>query len=271
MNADGSKDKMLVEGLTLSRWSTLPAWSYDGAYLAYSDVELKGGTPKVQVKMISSTGGVPTVVANPGQDPTWSPDGKWIAYQGGDVNADHATADATLSVIGIDGKGQRVITGQTGQTQYTFSFPQWSPDGLELAYQAFGTGGRDIFVTSLDGKQIRAIASQPTDENWPVWSPDGKRIAYDGPSSTPGMWQIALVDRDGANPVTLQHPPLGCNCGVRWSPDGTMVTAYKDGPVGHEDTGGSMLLVDVAGKDPVVAIPYTGLSNQQVSWQRLAP
>ena len=104
-----------------------------------------------------------------------------------------------------------------------------------------------------------------------MWSPDGTRIAYDGPSSHPGVWQVVTVDPDGSNPITLDHPPLGCNCGVGWSPDGTVVTAYADGPVGHEDTGGSMLLIDVSGTAAVEVIPYAGLSNQQVSWQRLAP
>ena len=271
MNADGSKDKMLVEGLTLSRWSTLPAWSHDGHALSYSDHVTKGLVGYNRVNIVPVDGGNPVELVSPGQDPTWSHDDTLIAYQSGGGGADGKASPQGLSVIGSDGTGPRLIDGSYTDNPYAYSFPQWSADDKQVAYHAGPGGSSQIFVAPVDGSGRTAIAQPHPGEVWPVWSPDGKRIAYDGPSSTPAMWQIALVDPDGSNPVTLDHPPLGCNCGVRWSPDGTIVTAYKDGPVGHEDTGGSMLLVDASGKAPVVVIPYTGLSNQQVSWQRLAP
>ena len=126
----------------------------------------------------------------------------------------------------------------------------------------------NIAVAAVDGSGITALTHPPAGGFWPVWSPDGSRLAYDGPSATAGMYQVVTVNPDGSDPITLDHPPLGCNCGVVWSPDGTLLTVYQDGPAGHEDTGGSMLMVDVSGKEPVQAIPYAGLSDQLVSSPR---
>lgn len=271
MDASGKDVRTLVDGLTLSRWSTLAAWSHDGQFLAYSDMLGPVGREVNRIMVVPLAGGEPVELVSPGDDPTWSPDDTLIGYRSGGLTKDDTIDPPGLSVIAADGSGQRVVDGRYSQNPYAYASPQWSPDMRELAYHA-GTGGtNDIYLAAVDGGGVTAISNDPTADVWPVWSPDGTRIAYDGPSSPEGLWQVVTVDPDGSDPVTLDHPALGCNCGVRWSPDGTKVTAYADGPVGHEDTGGSMLIIDVSGTGPVEAIPYTGVSNQQVSWQRLAP
>jgi Tol biopolymer transport system component len=271
MDASGQDVRTLVEGLTLSSWGTRVAWSHDGRYLAYSDQTGASAQPVNRISVIPVGGGEPVVLVSPGVDPSWSPDDTLIGYRSGGMTQDGTMDPPGLSVIGSNGSGARVIDDRYTDNPYAYAGPQWSPDMRQLAYHA-GTGGtNDIYVAAVDGSGVTAISHDPTADVWPVWSPDGTRIAYDGPSNPVGLWQVVTVDPDGSDPVTLDHPVLGCNCGVRWSPDGTKVTAYADGPVGHEDTGGSMLVIDVSGTAPVVAIPYAGLSNQQVSWQRLAP
>jgi TolB protein len=271
MDADGTNVRTLVDGITLSRWSTHPAWSHDGRSLAYSDHSFASGREVDRVMVVSLSGGEPRELVIPGEDPTWSPDDQLIGYRSGGWAADGTFEPPGLGVIGADGNDPKVIDPTFTTNAFAYAHPAWSPDGRWLAYHTGVGDNMDIYVAAVDGSRITAVADQPTGEVWPVWSPDGTRLAYDGPSTTQGQFQVVTVDPDGSNPTTLQHPPLGCNCGVVWSPDGTLVTAYADGPVGHEDTGGSMLIIDPSGKAPVTSIPYTGLSDQAVSWQRLAP
>ena len=271
MGADGSNVVTLADELTLPPHSSVPTWSYDGRYIAYADVG-PAGAIQPRIMVIKSGGGDPSLIVSNGVDPTWSPDGRWLAYQSGQFSSDGLTSDAGLSVIGIDGNNRRVVDAELGfTTQYSFSYPQWSPDGKLLAYQRFGGGGRDLWVASAQGSEKYRVAGRATDENWPVWSPDGTRLAWDGPSSTKGMFQVVVADADGSNPTTLEHPALACNCPISWSPDGTSLLAFEDGPSG-EELNGTMLIVDASGAASPTAIPVGGTAGSgQPAWQRLAP
>jgi hypothetical protein len=62
---------------------------------------------------------------------------------------------------------------------------------------------------------------------------------------------------------------LACNCRFSWSPDGTKIVAFQDGPT---EATGTMLVIDTSAKDALVTIPTGGVpASGHVSWQRLAP
>lgn len=103
-------------------------------------------------------------------DPQLSPDGKWIAYQIGDVNKDANRAVAQIYLIAITGGESKQLT--TGDR--SSSTPRWSPDGTRLA---FANGGQLWTMDTAGGakKQVTTISTGGGD---PVWSPDGKWIAF---------------------------------------------------------------------------------------------
>jgi dipeptidyl aminopeptidase/acylaminoacyl peptidase len=103
-------------------------------------------------------------------DPQISPDGKWIAYQVGDVNKDANRAISQIYLISIDGGEPKQLT--TGDKSSTA--PRWSPNGARLA---FVTGSQiwTMDTAGSDKKQVTTISTGAAD---PVWSPDGKWIAF---------------------------------------------------------------------------------------------
>jgi len=154
-----------------------------------------------------------------GSRPTWSPDGRWIAFnaRSGD------TGD--LRVIGVDGSGERVIASPAGMSA-------WSPDGTKIVFSGdpwFATAG--LFVVNPDGSGLTQLLSADFEDppgnwlNYPAWSPDGKSIAFlrwkDYMS-----WPVYVVKGDGSSPRMLKGHD-GNIFEPSWSPDGTKLA------VGH--------------------------------------
>jgi serine/threonine-protein kinase len=142
-------------------------------------------------------------------DPVWSPDGRWIAYEGEVDGVDGIFRKRT------DGTGDAEVLLEPGE--YTFPAPHsWSPDGRHIAIQTSGDGGQtDILILTLDGEgrtgEPEAFAATPFAEHGPSFSPDGRWLAYVSTetgraevfvASFPpggGKWQVS--DGGGAQPL----------------------------------------------------------------------
>jgi Tol biopolymer transport system component len=103
-----------------------------------------------------------------GERPTWSPDGRWIAF-----NASNGEI-SELRAIGVDGSGERVVASPGGMSA-------WSPDGTKLAV---GHLSRRIGTMNADGSGLQlyppALAFDPN------WSPDGRSLLFKGFASPVG-------------------------------------------------------------------------------------
>ena len=173
------------------------------------------------------------VTVNPTYDqyPTWSPDGKMIAFV-----SNRNRGRNQIWVIDVDGKNPIRLTDGASD-----SYPDWSPDGKTILYDAnnvpedhdLAPGG--IVVMDADGKDKRLLKNKGGTH--PSWSPDGKRIAYVGDHV---IW---VVDRDGENPRQLtqiksdEHPT--------WSPDSESIAFHSSA----KDRGIGIYIVDVTNSD----------------------
>jgi dipeptidyl aminopeptidase/acylaminoacyl peptidase len=142
----------------------------------------------------------------------WSPDGGKIAY-----HSVAANGRFDIHVINADGSNDVQLTTDPQDDVY----PQWSPDGTQIAFErsVLGTSTRGVWVMNADGSGQRAV--KLNNAGHPSWSPDGARIAFDGviASGTADIYSIRL---DGTDLVQLTHSTTFA-ISPRWSPDGRRI------------------------------------------------
>ncbi len=140
-----------------------------------------------------------------------------------------------------NGKEQTQLT-HTGNVA---NFPDFSPDGSKIAFSGRlpGDTTADIFVISVDGTGMARLTTDPAIDRYPVWSPDGSQIAF--LSNRTGVFQVWVMDADGANPWQLTTDPGAKDQVPDWSPDGTRI-AYQSLATGN----GDIYVIDADGTDP---------------------
>ncbi len=127
-------------------------------------------------------------------NPTWSPDGRSIAY----TSYRRGVPDIFISNI-YQGTIENPLHSR-GEENF---LPVWSPDGTKIAFQSNRDGHAEIYVMNRDGSAIRRITNNPANDGTPTWSPSGKQIAFTSDRS--GSPQIYVVDADGLNLRLLTH------------------------------------------------------------------
>ena len=117
-------------------------------------------------------GDVRNLTNSPGvadRNPSWSPDGKWIAYFSDE------SGDYQLHLSSQTGMGE-VKKIPLGPPNFYYK-PTWSPDSKRIAYT--DKGGR-LYYTEIDKPAFKLVDTDKygDKEMQPAWSPDGKWLAY---------------------------------------------------------------------------------------------
>ena len=112
-------------------------------------------------------------------DPQVSPDGRWIAYTVGTIDAEKDRRDSDLWMIGWDGNDRVRLTSLPDSSE---SRPRWSPDGRYLAFTATRGDedekkkGAQLWLLDRRGGEAQKLTSIKGGISDYAWSPDGKRL-----------------------------------------------------------------------------------------------
>lgn len=152
--------------------------------------------------------------------PTWSPDGRAIAY----TSYRRGFPDIFVSFI-YEG---RLETPAGGNDRAHNFLPAWSPDGTRVAFMSNRDGNPEIYVMSRDGSNLRRLTQHPGIDVTPTWSPTGNQIAFTSDRS--GSPQIYVVGADGTGLRRLTYESY-CDRPT-WSPSPFNEIAYasRTGP-----------------------------------------
>jgi Tol biopolymer transport system component len=205
--------------------------------------------------------------AEPENYPSWSADGKRLAYQR-DYNG------SAIYIIDADGKNQYRLSSTPGFDVT----PSWSPEGKQIVYTRVlglmvpgqipkteiriinvdGTGdhvilpasnfsveprwsannqivfmtlmteSQQIFSMNSDGKDIRQLTKEGSNGD-PVWSPDGSQISFGSNREGNGKLNIFVMKADGSHVTQLTHfqPPVESG-DTNWSRDGKKIIFEYD-------------------------------------------
>ena len=175
---------------------------------------------------------------NPASDhsPSWSPDGKRIAFvsdRDGHVHRRIPWLTYEIYVMDADGSNQLNLTNNPHDDRS----PSWSPDGKRIVFESDRDNDRghniEIYVMDADGSNQINITNNLTEDRYPAWSPDGERIAFSARREGHVVhnlditYEIYVMDIDGGNEQRLTENRNN-DWSPAWSPDGQRIAFMAD-------------------------------------------
>lgn len=151
-----------------------------------------------------------------GEEPCFSPDGKYLAF---------VSIDETVWMADADGKNKVRVVQVDGQYCHQ---PEWSPDGEWIAFASDRDGNVEIYKVRWDGTDLTRLTHHDGFDCRPRWSRDGRLILFT--SNRNGNHDLFLIDADGSNVRSLTTNSAVDDHGT-WSPDGRSIAfvSMRDG------------------------------------------
>jgi TolB protein len=155
-----------------------------------------------------------------------------------------ANADGTNEqrVTFTDAVGGCLPTDQRCPPTGNNLFPEWSPNGRQIAFDSNRSGASQVYVVNADGTELRQLTTEGGAR--PAWSPDGRQIAFIN-AGVGGAGDIYVINADGTELVNLTN--TATNEGdPAWSPDGRHI-AFNSNREGNAE----IYVMNADGSDPV--------------------
>lgn len=275
------------QGYQAGKASTTPVWSPDGRRIAFASGaknllrKRSNGLVNVYVKdlrtgrirLISKRQG-PLANLGAAEEPTWSPDGKSLAFTAISGRTSQAVREIFVATLATGELRPASTTGEGAAGNGHSSTALWSPDGQRLAFTSQATNlvagdtnsVADLFVkdlltgavqrvsTASNGRQL-AVPSYPFGA---AWSPDGTQIAFISMDRdlVPGTGQQCTgvyVRSLGPDVLRCLSAPetagnvTAADGRLSWSPDGTRLAfGAWISPADRSGDGRAIVVADLA-------------------------
>ena len=269
-------------------------WSPDGKWIAFSGHQGdKGGLFVVrqdgsEVTFLAETPGTNSPLPGTGNEISWAPDNKQIAFVSStpDPRAAEASGDPMvitrylykpdagegmtrfndnqrlhIFVVDVSTKQVRQLT----QGDFDEHSVDWSPDGKKILFASNREPNQDEFfnydlftLTVADGS-IQRLTATEYNEYDAVWSPDGKQIAYRGT-------RRGLTDRETTMEDT--HVWVMNGDGSNRREIGAVVDNRQGAPRWSADSSALYFTVQERGNNVLMRLPASGGAAQYVVKER---
>ena len=262
MRADGSGVRRIMRAGPEALHGGGAAWSPDGSRLVYASwqgIWLMDANGRNRVRV--ATGGEPYSVGaglfSPSPtnfgSPTWSPDGRRIAF-----TAFEGVQNRDVWVMNADGGNRHRLR----KTPYFEGEVDWSPTGGRLVFDS-GSWVSDVYVITTDGTGLRNLTPGGgwAGSGQPSWSSDGRRIAFARPS---GIW---VMDGGGRSKRRLASTEAGDSV-PDWSPDGRRIAFVRRLEPGR-DSSSEIYVMNPDGTG-VTRLTHNGVGEGAPAWQPVA-
>ncbi len=190
--------------------------------IAYIAINKKRDGKKAYVLQIADADGHnPQVLLEspePLLSPSWSPDGKRLAY------VSFEDKNSAIFVQDIKTGKRDKVAANTGIN----SAPAWSPDGKNLAMTLSKDGNTEIYIMHLASKSLQRVTQNQAIDTEPDWSSDGQKLTFTSDrGGSPQIYEVNLFGDRVARRLTFEGD---YNARARYSSDDkflTMVTGEK--------------------------------------------
>jgi len=242
-----------------------PRWSPDGKLLAFQGSQdekhglLVARADGSDINFLAPMRGTNSPLPGSGEDITWAPDSKQIAFISSTPGAEAAQASGDpmvitrylykpdagegmtrfndnqrLHIFVADLASKRIRQLTSGETdEHSID---WSPDGNEILFASNREPNQDeffnydIFALRVSDGSIRRLTATEYNEYEPLWSPDGKRIVYRGTGrgltdreTTMEDTHVWVMNEDGSDRREIGAVIDNRQGAPQWAPDGNSV------------------------------------------------
>lgn len=199
MNRDGSGRRVVYATSAFAADLDAPMISPDGKHVVFerhnSGLSKPAGSKAIFIVGLDGSGlrRLTPWAENAGDNPDWSPDGKWILFH---THADDGSGiQGQYFLMRPDGTGRRQISHFPNGT--FVGSASFSPDGRSIVF-AKGQENVDVFTMRVDSSHLRRVTRSKLWESAPDWgsaliSHDRVLTAAAFPS---GAWRVTVTARD---------------------------------------------------------------------------